>query len=221
MGVRSCHLPLTPGWGRGPFPKTEPLRTAASLRLAPSQASPSRVPAGPTASWRLNRQRLTAPGRRSGPGTAWASPQWSVMPCTAPGSNAAPWGGPAAAAMHWRHESAPPQTPQHGRRRVGSPPAPCVLGARPAGHLPGRGLSQEPWSPCLAVARGCAGQTGCCTLTRQGLGSLRRHLSPKQKLQPQACPPPALSAPSFLGGTFSAFPRQGRTFCHGLQLPIL
>lgn len=79
-------------------------------------------------------------------------------------------------------------------------------GARPAGHLPGRGLSQEPWSPCLAVARGCAGQTGCCTLTRQGLGSLCRHLSPKQKLQPQACPPPALSAPSFLGGTFSAFP---------------
>lgn len=60
------------------------------------------------------------------------------MPCTAPGSNAAaPWGGPAAAAMHWRHESAPPQTPQHGRRRVGSPPAPCVLGG-PSSWAPAR-----------------------------------------------------------------------------------
>lgn len=221
MGVRSCHLPLTPGRGRGPFPKTEPLRTAASLRLAPSQASPSRVPAGPTASWRLNRQRLTAPGRRSGPGTAWASPQWSVMPCTAPGAMQHPGVDlqlrPCTGAMSQpRHKHLSAGGEGWGRRL----PRVC-WGARPAGHLPGRGLSQEPWSPCLAVARGCAGQTGCCTLTRQGLGSLCRHLSPKQKLQPQACPPPALSAPSFLGGTFSAFPRQGRTFCHGLQLPIL
>lgn len=69
---------------------------------------------------------------------------------------------------------------------------------------------------CTCVhGNGCARRTVHCTLTRQGIWSLPKRLPPKQKLRPQSCPLPT----SRLAGTFSAFPRQGRAFCRGLQPP--
>lgn len=181
--------------GEGTLPQNEPLPTAGSLGRTPSQASPSPAPAGPTASW-PNRQRLTGPGPRSGPGTACS---FSVVrdALRRPREQCRTlWGTDlreSAGALRWHREWAPPQTPQHVWRRVGSAPAPCVPGARPAGRW-GAASTRACRAEGFPGSRGCPAWEWLVGVPARPSGKLVSSRAPVPKAEAPASVLPAACA---------------------------